>query len=327
MAAQATGNDFESHFGTKCEIRVLEERIKKNGELEVLAKGEFKPSDLNPDARYALVTKKVFDKDNMLNKTLLQVNSFPLLKVFRDVVGFYPTIATDFDFPFEMEAPFGILYHHWEDFEAYLTGEIDDKIRMHLKLLLEYMREELGPARQQNENMIRRGFITYDFLWTIFKPGELQYMSTYGHPRLLRLEKTFYAESISMGKYFEVNCSYVDFNGEDFGQAQHTVTMREKQYFGMGNAARITKLQIYPRRFAEGGTELEDRLRARGLRFLNFTGVQIMRYCGKHDYLKLPPASWYHPEERYFPGVWLPREVRTDLADPPRCSRSITNRS
>jgi hypothetical protein len=309
MAAQVTSSDFKSSFGTKCEIHVLEERIKRSGEVEVLVKGQFKTSDPSADSRYALVTRKAFDKDNILNKILLQVNSFPLLKVFKDVVGFYPTIATDFDFPFEMEAPFGMLYHHWENLEAYTTGDIDDTTRMHLNLLLEYMREELGPAKQQNENMVRRGFVSYDFLWTIFKPGDLQYMSNYGHPRLLRLEKTFYAESSSMGKYFEVNCSYVDFNGEDFGQAQNTEIIREKQYFGMGNAAKITKLQIYPRRFAQVGTELEDRLRARGLRFLDFNRVQVMRYCGKHEYLKLPPSSWYDPGWRYYSGVWLPREV------------------
>jgi hypothetical protein len=310
MATQETSNDFKSSFGTKCEIHVLEERIKKNGEVEVVVKGQFKPSDLNPDARYALVTKKAFNKDNVLTKVLLQVNSFPLLKVFKDVVGFYPTIATDFDFPFEMEAPFGMLYHYWEEFEAYLTGDIDDTTRMHLKLLLEYMREELGPAKQQNENTVRRGFVSYDFLWTIFKPGEIQYMSDYGHPRLLRLEKTFYAENSAIGKYFEVHCSYVDYNGQDFGQAQHTATMPEKQYFGMGNAARITKLQVYPRQFAQFGTELEDRLHARGLRFFDLTGVQVKRYCGKHEYLKLPPASWYDPRYRYGACVWLPREVR-----------------
>src|SRR2546423_9012033 len=247
MATQRMDDDFKSSLGTKCEIHVLEERFKKNGELEVLMKGEFKISEVNPYSRYALVSKKAFNKDNILSKTLLQVNSFPLLKVFRDVVGFYPTIATGFDFPFEMEAPFGMLYHHWDDLEAYLAGDIDDTTRMHLKLLLEYMREELGPAKQQNENMVRRGFINYDFLWTIFKPGDIQYMSNYGHPRLLRLEKTFYAESKQLGKYFEVASSYVDFNGEDFGQAQHTEVIREKGYFGMGNAARITRLGIHPR--------------------------------------------------------------------------------
>jgi hypothetical protein len=319
MATQRTDDDSKSFFGTKCEIHVLEERFKKNGEIEIFVKGEFKTSEFNPYGRYALVTKKAFDKDNILSKTSLQVNSFPLLKVFKDVVGFYPTIATDFNFPFEMEAPFGMLYHHWDDLEAYLAGDIDDTTRMHLRLLLDYMREELGSAKQQNENMVRRGFVNYDFLWTIFKPGDLQYMSNYGHSRLLRLEKTFYAESTALGKYFEVVSSYVDFNGEDFGQAQHTEIMREKEYFGMGNAARINRLRIYPRKFLELGTELEDRLRVRGLRFLDLTGVRVMRYSGKHDYLKLPPASWYHPYWRDLPGVWLPREVcwtRVSHADP-----------
>lgn len=291
MAVSSASRDSTSQFGTTCEIQVLEERVKKNGEVELHVKGEYNPSDLDAHARYALVTKRVFNKDNVLAKVLLQVNSSLLLKVFTQVVGFYPTIATGFDSPFEMEAPFGMLYHYWDDLESYRSTDIDDTTRMHLNLLLEYMKDELGPAKQQNENVVRRGFVNYDFLWTIYKPGDLQYTSSYGHPRLLRLEKTFYAESRVIGKYFEVVCSYVDYDGKDFGQARYSEIMREKEYFGMGNAARITSLKMYPRRFVETGDELETRLRDRGLRFLQYNDVRIMRYRGKYEFLKLPPAG------------------------------------
>jgi hypothetical protein len=308
-----TTKGLAAQFGTKCEICVLEERIKKNGEVEVLSKGSFKSSDLDPHAAFALVARKAFDKENVLTKVLLKVNSYPLLRVFKEVVGFYPTIATDFDLPFEMEAPFGMLYHYWDDLKAYPNNETDDLTRMHLKLLLEYMEEELGPAREQNENMISRGFVSYGFLWTIFKPGDIQYMSNYGYPRLLRLEKTSYGESSVLGKYFEVHCTYVDFDGDNFGQAKESTKLRENQYFGMGNAARITQLQVYPRKFVRVGSELEDKLRSRGLEFFEHRKIEIVRYQGRCEYLKLPPGAFYHPDRSYYTGAWLPREVCTPL--------------
>lgn len=301
---------FSSYLGKRCEVRVLEERIGKRGELEVVVKGEFNPSEVDPDGEYALVTKKAFDKNHALTKTILRVNSPQLLHVFRTVVGFYPTIATSFDDPFEMEAPFAMLYHYWQDLEAFKAAATDDTTRMHLSLLLEYMEYELGTAKRHNENMVKRGFINYGYLWTIFKPGEIQHTSNYGHPRLMKLEKTYYDETQSMGPYLEVQCSYVDYNGTSFGQAQHVVQIREKGNFGMGCAAKITKLEIHPRKFVKEQDSLEAKLLLRGQRFLQLKTVQVMHYAGKYEYLRLPPGSWYHPNMRYYDGVWLPIEVR-----------------
>jgi hypothetical protein len=162
------------------------------------------------------------------------------------VVGFYPTIATDFEDRFEMKSPFTILYHYWGELEAYLGSNLDDKTRMHLNLHLEYMQGKLGHSKSQNESMVKRGFVACKCLWTIFKPGEIQYLSHYGHPRLLKLTKTAYDQSGCLGPFLEVHCSFVEYDGTSSTQANHVIRIREKTVFGLGNAAKITGLAISP---------------------------------------------------------------------------------
>jgi hypothetical protein len=157
--------------------------------------------------------------------------------------------------------------------------------------------------------MVKHGFITYKYLWTIFKPGKIWYISRYGHPGLLNLTKTAYDQSSRFGPFLDVHCSYVEYDGTFFGKANHVIRIREKTVFGIESAARITGLLIFPREFLQGGEDLEERLLQRGRRFNELQGVQVMRYSGKYEYLKLPPQAWYDPSWRYYDSVWPPEEV------------------
>jgi hypothetical protein len=124
-------DETAANFGTKCKTRVFVERISKKGGSEVAVKGEYKPAIEDEDNKYALIKKQTFDWDNSLSVTTLTVNSSQLLRVFKRVVGFYPTTATDFEDPFEMKSPFTMLYHYWGKLEAYGGSKVDDKTRMH----------------------------------------------------------------------------------------------------------------------------------------------------------------------------------------------------
>lgn len=296
--------------GKRCEIRLLQERFNtKSGKSEVVAKDDYNPLEFDPNGAYALVTKQIFDKDNVLTKTVLRINSPQLLRVFKKVVRFYPTIATDFDEPLEMESPFEMLYHHWETLDHYQSASIDDATRMHLSLLLDYMQAEMGKIKDQSERMIKKGFITYNHLWMIFKPGELQYVSKHGHTRLMRLDRTGYEEYKNKGLVLEVYCRYVDYDGTNVGKAKTMVEIRQKHHFAGHKPGRITGLDIFPRKFVVGQEDLEERLTRRGLRFMELLGTQIVQYNGLSQYMKEPPYEYFDVDMEAFPAVWLPKTV------------------
>jgi hypothetical protein len=296
--------------GSKCEIKIWQERYRKDGRQEVVAQDGLGLDEFSEDNAYALVARKIFTERNVLERTEVVINSLHLLKTFREVVRFYPTVPSDFEEPVELESPFRMLYHYWEELEEYQRSVEDDTTRMHLNLLFDFMKSELGPDKTRCDAMIKKNQITYSKLWTIYRPGDLQYTQENGHPWLMRMNKTAYEESQKMGKWFEVHCDYTDYDGTDVGMARHIIKIYQKRYFAAENPAIITDLKIFPRKFLKGSSGLEERLRRRGDQFLELKGVQVRKFEGLAQYLKDPPMDFYDPDMADFPGLWLPYTVR-----------------
>ena len=296
--------------GLRCELRVWQERYKKDGRREIVAQDGLEPEIPDGDKAYAIVVRKVMTEKNVLDHTNIQTNSPHILKAYRDVVKSYPTVPSNFETPFEMESPFQMLYHYWDDLDAYRRTVSDDTARMHLNLLFELMRAELGHEKAQCDGMIESNQIRFSRLWTIFRPGDIQYTSENGYPWLLRLQKTAYEENNNDGKFLEVHCSYIDYDGARVGKAPHVIKLLQKVHFAAENPSRITDLEIFPRKFLEGLGDLEAKLSNRGLRFLELRGVSVRRYDGLAQYLKNPRSDYWHPSMAIFPLIWFNYTVR-----------------
>ena len=279
-----------------------------------ILKDGFDEEHVDEDQTFAVVVKQIFNEKNVLDRTELQINSPHLLKAFREVIKTYPTVPSTFDAPFEMVSPFQMLYHYWEDLDAYRSAVSDDTTRMHINLLFKFMKAELGQDKARCDGMLRKRQMSYSWLWTLFRPGDLQYHMQNGHAWLLIMEKTAYEENKRIGKYFEVHCSYVDYDGISFGEATHIFRITQKKYFAAENPADISKLPVYPRKFLEGRPDLEKRLSARGARFLQMQGALVKTYDGLALFLKELPDDFYDPDMSDWPGVWLPYTVSQPLS-------------
>lgn len=303
--------DGVQNIGQKCELRVWQEKYKKDGtQHSVLKDDPLNTAEVDDDKPYAVVVRQVFTDKNVLEKTLLTINSPHLLKAFREVIKAYPTVPSDFQTPFEMESPFRMLFHYWKDLDDYRRSVSNDTIRMHLNLLFDFMKLEIGHDKAKHDGMIAQKQITFATLWTIFRPGELQYTVENGHPWLMRLEKTAYEESKKLGKFLEVHCTYSDYNGTDVGQARRMKRIIQKRNFAAENPSNILELPIFPRKFLEGQRDLEDRLAERGAKFLELQGVLVRNYDGLAQFVKEPPMDFWHPEMDEWDAVWLPYTVR-----------------
>ena len=289
--------------GEQCEIQVRYVRP-KGTEIK------YGFQNVDEDVSCALVADRNYNDKNILDRTTLQVNSPHLLEIFKSTVSYYPAVPADFNVPFEMESPFQMLFHHWDELHTvHDKDDLSDEARMHLKLLLEFMRSELGPSKERVESMLKTSSIGFSTLWTIFRPGCLVYTELDAHPWLLRLEKTAYEENTKMGKWMEVHCTYTDYDGENYGQANHVINIYQKRLFAAEIPCKITGLPAFPLAWLEGREELEERLAERGTRFLGVQGIQVRSYNGLARYLKEPPWQFYDPDMSDFPGVWLPYTV------------------
>ena len=298
------GDDENAIVGSRAELRIWQERYKRDGTQETVAVDSLTGSH-RFDTAYALVVEQIFTERNKLDLTRLTINSPHLLRALREVVGSYPVIAADFSEPFEMESPFRMLFHYWEDLDAY-RGEIeDDDGRTHLTLLLDFMDMDMGPEKKRCETQVKKGQVDFSRLWTIFRPGETQITHENGHVWLLRCVKTAYEENTKQGKWMEVHCSYTDFDGTDVGEAKRVIRLFQKRLFASENPANIKDLPIFPRSFVADG-DLEARLTERGKRSLTLRGVCVRIYEGLAEHIKDPPLDFWDPDMADFDAVWLP---------------------
>jgi hypothetical protein len=305
--------DSQKLEDTKCEVRKFRVRITPDGEQVIPDKTKRSAGEEIDSERKPAIEIKEFPstQDRPKSYTTLTINSGHILAAFRHVVKSYPTIAADFLEPFEMESPFYMLYHYWEELVTYKNTHGDDEARMHINLLLnEIMEPSMGIGRNFCKAKERNGKVEFDSLWTIFRPGEMQICFENGYPWLLKLVKFSYEENHTDGKWLEVHCSYTDYDGVRVGSARKTFNIYQKQKFPSDDPANITDLEVYPRTREKTGDELENQLKERAKKFMAFTtkshASYVRRYDGLAHSMRRRPSDFYHPNMANFSAVWEP---------------------
>lgn len=309
VAQQTVASTVDMDDNTKCEFRSYRHLKKKDGSsVKEVINEHFNFKDSNSaseDASYALVIHRYFNDKKELQRTKVHINSPILLKVFREVVGSYPSLSSDFTKPCRIESPYQMLIHYWDELDAHRTSTSDADERMHLNLLFDFLTQELGSERAKVLEMLRQERVHFDSAWTIFRPGDLLYCQHKGEPWLMKCVKTAYEENQQRGEFLEVHCVYTDDDGIRAGQSSHVTYVYQKKKFGGRNDAAISSLPIYPLRFVKNTGNLKERLIARGERFLALKNGTIMKYNGPSEYLKEPDTTVYHPEMGTWGAVWL----------------------
>ncbi|KAI1490995.1 P-loop containing nucleoside triphosphate hydrolase protein [Biscogniauxia mediterranea] len=294
-------------LGKMCQFKAYHETVKGGVPSSQPISDPFgKVNNHDDDSTYALVIKRTFE-ENKPTKTCLQVNSPLILEAFRKVIQSYAPVPSDFNSPLELSNPFQMLAHYWDELDEYRHQVEDAESREHLDLLFEFMEHEIKPDRDRALKMLQKNQIAYENAWFIYRPGEILYIEMMGEPWLLACKKTAYDEDEESGPYFQVYCQYTDHNGTFAGDAEHLFTMVQRDKFPAEDPVHITDLPVYPLRFAVNRDDsLEQRLTARGQRFLALQNCYTASYDGPAEWLKKPPSSYYKSSPCSFRGVWLP---------------------
>ncbi|XXG94863.1 hypothetical protein Hte_001122 [Hypoxylon texense] len=292
--------------GEKCEFKAYHETVEHGKTTTEPSSDPFDKGDSRgEDGAYALVIRRRFE-EHKPSKINLQVNSRHIQKAFRDVIGSYVAVPSDFTSSLELDGPFEMLLHYWDELDKYRQSATDAVTKEHMDLLFEFMEREVRPTRDRALKMMQNQQIAFDNAWVIYRPGDVMYTEVNGHPWLLVCKKTAYEEDHDNGPYIEVHCTYTDDNGVEVGQASHVSTMPQRAKFPAGNPVGIKELSIFPRSLIDEGESLEHRLRVRGEKFLTLKDMSTVSYDGEAEWLREPPFGYYDPSRRNFRGVWLP---------------------
>jgi hypothetical protein len=117
--------------------------------------------------------------------------------------------------------------------------------------------------------------ITYNLLWAFFKSNSLVYTTCLGtgKPRCVKYDFGEEKESPDGKKYYNLECRYLDFDGEKFGEASIEVTI--PKFLG---TKPINALEAFPLQCHVDGERVRAELIECGRKFVSLTGSHH-RHC------------------------------------------------
>ena len=179
-----------------------------------------------------------------------------------------------------------LLYHYLSDLEECRQNPdaaLDRSTLEHLDLLLNFIRTAYASTTERLGPLLEKDQITYDLLWTLFKPNTLAYAKCFGtgQPRCVRYE--FREEKTIRGgvKYFHVKARYLDFDGKVLGE-----TSSEHAIEKFRGAKQITALEVFPLEYHPSEKHMRAHLTECGRKFLSMMDVHLCEYEGKAFYIK-----------------------------------------
>lgn len=278
-AKDQSSNDKLAPAGMKCSLRNLYEgEPDRRGRTSWTVKY---PTDLDEppenaeSAQYALVArnKKCYDGRRKLRVESVVIQSPLLKKALGVILAGYPGITASLE-RLEFSAPFEPFVHRWEKFAEVKETITDPEAKEHLNLLWEVVEEELRDTIREKKDLIANGVVTFDSIWTIFEPGSLVYTKEEGHDRVFKLRKGTYGSN-QCGRFYGLNVSYIDFDGENFGHGTQGLQIGE--FRGTGPIHRLT---VFPLNYHASAESIREALIARGKVFEAYKGYHFKAYKG-----------------------------------------------
>ncbi|ETS86225.1 hypothetical protein PFICI_00053 [Pestalotiopsis fici W106-1] len=264
----------------KCEIKPLDRRYDdKDGQYFTERAVEVDlPKQKDWWRLFAFCLVRNYDSEDELNSTKLFANAQPIRQLLYDVIGNYPSDPINVD-DVQIESPYRSLFFYREELEE--TGvkrfeENDDQESLaHLKLLLSWIDTHFETERASYKRCIKGSpkAISYDHLWTIFRPGTTVYSEILQQPRAFRVVNLSYDTGELASLVLQV--SFVDFDGERVGSRKSSLCI--PKYSGVQD---IEDLPAMPLDFIENANEVRDALMERGKKFEGYVGQHYLQYDG-----------------------------------------------
>ncbi|RPA95716.1 P-loop containing nucleoside triphosphate hydrolase protein [Choiromyces venosus 120613-1] len=224
-------------------------------------------------ADHVLCETRHFNAQGDFTHRSLNINSPHLKDALHGIIGDYPGISFRTE-NVHLRAPYRCLFHYLDELRRELE---EQKIRRknesieHLEFLVGFIEEEFEEVRFEAGNYLPEGLVSYESLWTIFKPGTIMFQSSFGHQHALSLVRAdYYHKPVEQ---VILTLAYVDYNGKEFGLANSKVTLHTFE-----GLERISELPAYPLIYHPRHNVVRRTLMTRGRRFESFVGRHYAEY-------------------------------------------------
>ncbi|KOS42470.1 hypothetical protein ACN38_g6641 [Penicillium nordicum] len=223
-------------------------------------------------AQYALIVrkKKCYNGRRSLSIHSIIVQSERLKEFLKKALDNYPGVTTTLQ-RLEIASPFRPLVHRWQAVTKLRDEEQDPTTKAHVDMFYRIMDEELRDVIDRKNDLVAKGVITHDLVWTIMEPQDVVISSPDGTLRAYLLTQVSSENETSVHDYLEME--YVGFNGSKFGY-KYTGFMIPK-FVG---TVPITSLPYFPLRYHPEKDAIQELLIARGKRWEGYKGYHFKAY-------------------------------------------------
>ncbi|KAI5816128.1 hypothetical protein BZA77DRAFT_387834 [Pyronema omphalodes] len=208
---------------------------------------------------YSFIVRRTFNWKNEYQKTMIDIKSEELVSVLRKVMKDVRMINLSSDKP--VLEP-NLLFNYLPDFQTVLKKEneqpedLQNKKKInHLNVLINYLLEDYAPITKALYPLLEEGRITFDHLWAVSDQAP---------------SSTHYK-----GKWFQLDCTYINYDGKSFGEAKATVKIPE--FVGV---KRIDSLLAFPLARHPEVETVREKLINRGRKFGTYSGSHYKYYEG-----------------------------------------------
>ena len=203
---------------------------------------------------------------------VVNINSQHLKDLLKEAIGSYPGVSLDTK-DITLTQPCRLLCHYFDEIKRHGEKfEAGSEAAAHYQVLLNHINEEFGETIQEADNLREQGVMSYQHLWTVFKPKTIAFARVLGQIQAFRVLESFYV--CGQNPRMAINLQQVDFDGKRFGH--RTEQMAIPAYLG---AVALNKLDVVPRAFFPHVEEVEERLIARGRRFERYAGIHFAEHA------------------------------------------------
>ncbi|KAF4784834.1 AAA family ATPase [Colletotrichum scovillei] len=260
------------------EVKHLEKRWTKKGHPYITEPKEdedIPQEKINWYEKYALCITRQYDGQNKyICRTSLEVNSPGLKNILGDVIGSkypgqsYLTSNITVDFP-----PRSLYHYRQELADTAVDHEPGSDEARHLPLLLSFIGEEFHDAITDGANLLEQGLMSYEHLWTIFRPGCLVYATRMSQARVYKLNSYQYTCGQCPG--LQLSVEFVDFDGDDFGTRYDSLLIP-----AFSGTTQIASLNALPLAHHPDPNAVSHLLTERGRRWEALAGQNFRQYKG-----------------------------------------------
>jgi hypothetical protein len=207
-----------------------------------------------------------------VQKVVVNINSQHLKDLLKEAVGSYPGVNLDTK-DITLTQPCRLLYHYFDEIKEHGEKfEAGSEAAAHYQVLVNHIQEEFGETIQEAHNLREQGVMSYQHLWTVFKPKTIAFARVLGQIQAFRVLDSHY--QCGQSPRMNIQLQQVDFDGKRFGH--RTEQMAIPAYLG---AVSINKLNVVPRAFFPRVEEVEQHLIARGRRFESYAGIHFAEHA------------------------------------------------